>query len=353
MNFKNIWALCLVMLAALYTGADTTYKYIDYRYPALHDEIISTAALGTNYVAPSAEETVLPQTNSEKQTEQANSAEATETEETVETATRDAAVGKITDRFISPYGANTSYNKVYLKNNSGVKIDLPSLLKQNLSFKIQKNSEPQVLIMHTHTTESYMTERRDYYVADDVARRTDTSKNMAYIGDIFAKKLEAAGIGVIHDKTLHDHPSYTGSYNRSAETVKKHLKENPSIKIVIDIHRDAITSSDKTKTRPIVEINGQKTAQVMLVMGSETGGITNFPNWKQNLTLAVKYQQTMEVMYPGLARAITLNSAKYNQNLTVGSILLEVGSEANTFEEAAAAAEAASSALVSLLNTQN
>ncbi len=345
MNFKNFSALCLVMLAALYTGADTVYKYIDYRFPALRDEIISVPNLIDT--EPTKAEIILPTEDSEKQKNE----EGTE-EKAIETATPQAAVGKITDRFISPYGAGTSYNKVYLKNNSGANVDLKALLKQDLSFKIQKNSEPQVLIMHTHTTESYMTEQRDYYVADDVARRTDINKNMAYIGNIFAEKLTAAGIGVIHDKTLHDHPSYTGSYNRSAETVKKHLKKNPSIKIVIDIHRDAITSSDKTKSRPIVEIDGQRLAQVMLVMGSETGGITNFPNWKQNLSLAVKYQQTMEVMYPGLARAITLNSAKYNQNLTVGSILLEVGSETNTYKEAAAAAEAAATALVSLLNTQ-
>ncbi|MBQ2746538.1 MAG: stage II sporulation protein P [Clostridia bacterium] len=346
MNFKNILTVCLVMAAALYTSADTTYKYINYKFPTLSDEIIATVKNEKIYNAPEQLETVLPPIDNDTQKEE------NESETAVTVATPESAVGKITDRFISPYGANTSYNKVYLKNNSGAKIDLPALLKQNISFKIQTNSTPQVLIMHTHTTESYMTEKRDYYVAEDVTRRTDTDKNMAYIGDIFVKNLEAAGIGVIHDKTLHDHPSYTGSYTRSAETIKKHLKENPSIKIVIDIHRDAITSSDKTKSRPIVEIGGKRMAQVMLVMGSETGGITNFPNWKQNLSLAVKYQQTMEVMYPGLARAITLNSAKYNQNLTVGSLLLEVGSEANTFDEAAAAAEAASAALVSLLNTQ-
>ena len=351
MNLKNILALCLVMAAALYTSADTTYKYIDYRYPTLRDEIISVSVPSFIDTAVTDVETFLPTINSEEQKPEEKAEEKAE-DEAIETATPGAAVGKITDRFISPYGANTSYNKVYLKNNSGASIDLKALLKPDLSFKIQKNSLPQVLIMHTHTTESYMSEQRDYYVADDVARRTDINKNMAYIGNIFAEKLKSAGIGVIHDKTLHDHPSYTGSYDRSAKTVKKHLKENPSIKIVIDIHRDAISSSDKTKSRPVVEIDGQRLAQVMLVMGSQTGGISNFPEWKQNLSLAVKYQQTMEVMYPGLARAITLNSAKYNQNLTVGSILLEVGSEANTYKEAAAAAEAAATALVSLLNTQ-
>lgn len=347
MKFQGILTLFLVFAATLYTVADTSYKYIHYKFPTLTDEIFSSIQKGDGDVQTLTPVTDTPVIEENKQTE-----EKKETASAPAVSKSDA-VGKITDRVISPYGANTSYNKVYLKNNTGASIDLPSLLKQPLNFKIEKNDKPQVLIVHTHTTESYMNEPRDFYVAADATRSTNTSKNMAYIGEIFAKKLKDAGISVLHDKTLHDHPSYTGSYDRSAETVKKHLKENPSIKVVIDIHRDAITSSDKTKTRPVVNINGKRAAQVMLVMGSQTGGITNFPNWKQNLSFAVKYQQTLEVMYPSLARAITLNSAKYNQNLTVGSILIEIGSEANTFEEATNAANFSADALVSLLNTQN
>lgn len=345
MKFQDILTFLLVFLVALYTGADSAYKYINYRFPSLSGEIVSTNE-------PTASPQPLPTVNDVPLTDTTNTSESTESN-SVPAASKSEAVGKIVDRVISPYGANTAYNKVYLKNNTGTSIDLPLLLKQPLKFKIEKNDQPQVLIVHTHTTESYMNELRDFYVAADATRSTNTSKNMAYIGEIFAKKLEDAGISVLHDKTLHDHPSYTGSYDRSAETIKKNLKENPSIKVVIDIHRDAITSSNKTKSRPVVNINGKRAAQVMLVMGSQTGGITNFPNWKQNLSFAVKYQQTLEVMYPSLARAITLNSAKYNQNLTVGSILIEIGSEANTFDEAIYAAELSANALVSFMNTQN
>ena len=261
------------------------------------------------------------------------------------------AVGKIIENFISPYGANTAYNKVYLKNNTPAKVDLKSLLAKQLSLKIQKNGEPQVLIMHTHTTECYMNGNRDYYTEQDESRSRESDKNMVAIGNIIEQKLIDAGIGVVHDTTVHDYPSYSGSYGRSATTVSSALKAYPSIKIVIDVHRDAISGDGTDKIKPIVEINGQKAAQVMLVMGSQTGSITNYPNWQQNLSLAVKYQQTMEVMYPGLARAITLNEAKYNQNLSTGSILLEVGSNSNTLEEAKNGAAAAGDALVSLLNT--
>ncbi len=344
MDFKSLLILFLVMLAALYTGVDGAYKYINYKFPVLYTEINDNLTGNLTAVTPVIS---VPQNNEPSE----NTSEMSPSEEAAPVINTDTVVGKITDRFISPYGANTSYNNVFLKNNSGTDIDLSALLKQKLNFKVEKNSSPQVLIVHTHATESYMTEDRDYYTESDASRRLDTNQNMVHIGEIFAKKLESAGIGVIHDKTLHDHPSYTGSYTRSAETINRHLSENPSIKIVIDIHRDAITSEDKTKTRPVLQFDGENTAQVMLVMGSETGGITNFPKWKENLAFAVKYQQTMEVMYPGIARAITLNSAKYNQNLTVGSILLEVGSEANTFKEAESAAEKSATALVSLLNT--
>ncbi len=350
MNFKSFIILFLVMLAALYTGINGTYKYINYRFPVLFTEInnnITNSLAATSPTIPS----LTPIIQNEQQAEPEEKEEETTNTESSEPVINDQVViGKITDRFISPYSANTSYNNVFLKNNTDAQINLSELLKQKITFSIQKNSSPQVLIVHTHATESYMTEERDYYTEADTPRRLETNQNMVHIGEIFAKKLTDANIGVIHDKTLHDHPSYTGSYTRSAETINRHLKENPSIKIVIDIHRDAITDNNKTKTRPVVQFGGQNTAQVMLVMGSETGGITNFPNWTQNLALAVKYQQTMEVMYPGIARAITLNSAKYNQNLTVGSILLEVGSEANTFSEAESAAEKSATALVNLLN---
>ncbi len=347
MNFKSFLILLLVMAAALYTGINGTYEYINYRFPVLFTEINDNITNSLMAAAPTVPTpTPIPQIQ-----EQTDKTESETTENSAPVINDQPVIGKITDRFISPYGANTSYNNVFLKNNTGVPINLSELLKQKLTFTIQKNSAPQVLIVHTHATESYMTEDRDYYTEADEPRRLENNQNMVHIGEIFAKKLNEANIGVIHDKTLHDHPSYTGSYTRSAETITRHLQENPSIKIVIDIHRDAITDDNKIKTRPVVQFDGQNTAQVMLVMGSETDGITNFPNWKQNLAFAVKYQQTMEVMYPGIARAITLNSAKYNQNLTVGSILLEVGSEANTFSEAESAAEKSATALVNLLNT--
>lgn len=341
MKIKSIFMLCAIFIAAIYTTLNTAWAYIAYSYPLAKNEIVKAVNLKVTF----SEYTATPQnTNSEEvndspQNEQSVAADSTAT-----------AKGKIIEKFISPYSAKYNFNKIYLKNNAGVAIDLQALYNAPLGYKIEKSGKPQVLIIHTHTTETYMLNNNDYYTDADQSRILDETKNMIAIGDIFEETLRKAGVEVIHDTTIHDYPSYSGSYDRSAESIKSDLSAYPDIKIVIDIHRDAI-SSDGTKTKPVVKINGENYAQVMLVMGSQTGGVKNFPNWQENLSLAVKYQQKMEEMYPGLARAITLNEAKYNQNLSTGALLLEVGSDANTLEEAKRGATAAASSLVSLLNS--
>lgn len=274
-----------------------------------------------------------------------------ETKETASTEASAAAIkGKITTRYISPYTAPLSYDSVYLKNSTSLDINLKTLLNQKLKFKIEQNSQPQVLIMHTHTTESYMQKESEYYTEDDNPRSTDNSKNMVKIGSIIAQKLNDSGIKTLHDKTKHDYPEYTGSYGRSAATVNSYLKKYPSIKVVIDLHRDSV-STDDGKAKLVTEIGGKKAAQVMLVMGSQSGSVKDYPNWKENLSLAVKLQQKLELQYPTLARPILLRSSKYNQNLTTGSFLLEVGTEANTMEEATYSAELVGNALADLLKT--
>lgn len=258
--------------------------------------------------------------------------------------------GQIIEKYISPYNASASYNKVFLKNNTGVKVDIKGLLEAKLGFTVTAdNSTPQVLIVHTHATESFMPADSDYYTSSFAPRSTENEKNMVKIGAIVAQKLNDAGIKTLHDVTLHDYPEYNGSYNRSASTVKSYLKKYPSIKIVLDLHRDAVSSGESDKVKLVTEIEGKKAAQVMLVMGSNTGGITSFPNWQENLKLAFKLQQSIETKYPTLARPLLLMSRIYNQNLTTGSLLLEFGTDANSFEEVWYSAELVGNALVETL----
>lgn len=262
----------------------------------------------------------------------------------------EAIKGKIISKYISPYAAPLSYDKVYMKNSTDADVNIKSLLEAKLSFIIAKNSEPQVLILHTHATETFMAADSDYYTEDFNSRTTDNSKNMVKIGTVVAEKLNNAGIKALHSTTQHDHPKYSGSYTRAAETITSYLEKYPSIKVVIDLHRDAISTDNGDKTKLVTEINGKKAAQVMLVMGSGTGGVANFPNWKENLKLALKLQQTFETKYPTLARPLSLMSKNYNESLTNGSMLIEIGTDANSLDEALYSAEMVGDCLVNLLN---
>lgn len=259
------------------------------------------------------------------------------------------AKGKILSKIISPYGANLHYGKIYINNKTGQNIQIADELKTGTKIKMKKCEEPEILIMHTHATECFLVEDRDYYTDADVTRSTDNAKNIIAVGEVLKKELENAGFSVVHDKTQHDYPSYNGSYTRSKATVQGYLKKYSSIRVVIDLHRDAMASGND-KIAPTVEIANQKAAQVMLVMGSQTGSITGHSKWKENLRLALLLQQQFEKKYPGFARSMLLKSAKYNQNLSTGSILIEIGTDANTLSQALYSGELVGKTLAETLN---
>ncbi len=289
--------------------------------------------------------------NQEQSVKTESTAEETKENSSVPAASKGEAKGKIISKYISPYNAALSYNGTYMKNSAGVDISLKALLESDINIKVAKNSEPQVLIMHTHTTETFMTEDTDYYTSAFSSRTRNADKNMVSVGKIVAEKLNSAGIKTLHDATEHDYPQYTGSYTRSAATVKSYLKKYPSIKIVLDLHRDAVSSGESDKVKLVTEIGGKKAAQIMLVMGAQSGSVTGFPNWKENLKLAVKLQQMIEIKYPTLARPLSLVAKNYNQSLTTGSMLIEFGTDANTLSEVHYSAELVADSMVSLFNT--
>ena len=218
---------------------------------------------------------------------------------------------------------------------------------QPLPFQIELgSSQPQVLIMHTHATECYESQEHSWCDPSFSARTTDTSSNMVAVGEEMTAVLNAAGVNTIHDTTLHDYPSYTGSYEYSNQTVRDYLARYPSIKVVLDVHRDAIQRQDGTRVKPVATLNGQKSAQVMIICGADNGG--NLPNFKQNLRFASAWQARMESLYPGLTRPVLFDYRYYNQDLTTGSLLIEVGGHANTLQEAKNAGRMAAQALASL-----
>ena len=225
-----------------------------------------------------------------------------------------------------PEGAGSVVQAHYGQGSGGVYLpcgagslknctDLPretvaAQMEGGLPFEVELNSaEPQVLIMHTHTTETFEPCVRSEYDPSFNYRTTDPAYNMVSVGDAITEQLEAAGIHTIHDTTIHDYPSYNGAYERSAETVKQYLEQYPSICVVLDIHRDAI-QSDNTLSQPIVEIDGREAAQVMIISGCDDGTM-EMPNYLQNFHFACRLQGNLEGMYPGLTRPILFDYRKY------------------------------------------
>lgn len=252
---------------------------------------------------------------------------------------------------INPTSPNGYVNlgKIYLKNDSSKEIDLNWYLKAAMPFAL-KGDGPHVLIVHTHGSEAYFPEGRDTYTPDDVERTTDTRYNVVRIGDEVEKILKSKGISVIHDRNIYDSPSYNGSYTRTLAAITAQMKKTPGIKVILDIHRDSMTSKSGVKYKTSATVNGKSSAQIMLVMSTGESGLPH-PNWQENLKFGVKLQCQIANKYPGLMRPINLRTERFNMHVTTGSLLLEVGSSGNTLQEALTAIRPLSEELAALLNS--
>ncbi|MGL5972856.1 MAG: stage II sporulation protein P [Oscillospiraceae bacterium] len=228
---------------------------------------------------------------------------------------------------------------------------ISGIITQDPNFKINLNSnDPQVLIMHTHGTETYEKFDLGYYDPNIPVRTKAEDMNMLAVGAAIQNELEKSGIKTLQDKTLHDDPQYNGSYQRSRLTVQQYLQQYPSIKIVLDVHRDAIQTSNGDRYKPTAIINDKKAAQIMLITGT-TGKGVNLPNYAENLKFSSKLQNYMESMYKGLTRPILFDYRHYNQDLTTGSVLVEVGGHGNTISEAIYSGQLVGTALAEMLKT--
>ncbi len=237
-----------------------------------------------------------------------------------------------------------------IKNSSSYIINVKEMLSEGSAVKL-RSDEPQILIIHTHSSEAYSPAGLDRYDDSGGNRTQDNNYNVIRIGDELCELLSAQGLKVIHDRGVYDYPSYTGSYTKCGEAIQSYLDENPSISVVIDLHRDALGSDDVTYKTVATE-TGVCASQLMFVMGTDECGLEH-PNWKGNLSLALYLQNAVSEKYPTLMRPITLVEYRYNQHLASGSLILEVGSNGNTLQEALAAirlfADAAGPALLDLV----
>ena len=239
-----------------------------------------------------------------------------------------------------------------IKNETGYQVDASQLLRQGPPMRLPAQG-PQVLILHTHGSEAYMPAGLDRYEANDTNRTEDTQFNIIRVGDELAQQLTEAGLTVLHDREIYDYPSYTGSYTRSGRAVEHYLTEYPGIAVVLDVHRDAL-GADGVVYKTMAEENGVVASQVMLLVGSDESGLEH-PHWQGNLALALYLQEAVGRRHPTLMRPVSLVPQRYNQHLTPGSLIVEVGSSGNTLQEALAAirlfADAAAPALLELVET--
>jgi len=221
--------------------------------------------------------------------------------------------------------------KITIQNETDYEFNIDKLLKEPLNLEADRKG-PRVLIIHTHTTESYINTLDDLKNKDVPTRNRDERYNVVRVGEELAKHLRKEyGIEVIHNGTIHDYPTYNGSYGRSLSTVDKILKSYPSIKVVLDIHRDAL--GDGNKLRLETKVNGKSAAKVMFVVGTDSKRLPH-PKWKQNLKFALNMQKTLNKKYSGLTRHIYISKNRYNQHMAEGAMIIEIGGDGNTMDEA-------------------
>lgn len=239
-----------------------------------------------------------------------------------------------------------TWQGISIYNHTDYALDIQSLLANAPALDLT-GEEPRVLIFHSHATEAYTPDGADVYVESDRYRTCDTRQSVVRVGREMAAILEGAGIRVIHDETLFDYPNYNDAYIRSSAAVEQWLEKYPSIRLVLDVHRDALETADggtiyKTAAGTVADC-----AQVMLVMGTDAMGQTH-PNWRVNLSLAVEIQNALCAKWATLARPIVLRPSRFNQHQSTGELLLEIGTHGNTLQEAITAGRIFARTLVEL-----
>ncbi len=236
---------------------------------------------------------------------------------------------------------------VYINNRSDLELDA-SIFHETFAAALAEEEGPQVLIVHTHGSEAYTMPPGQEYVPSGESRTTDSQFNVVRVGDEIAAVLEAAGLEVLHDAALHDYPEYSGAYGRSLETVERYLEEYPTIRFVLDVHRDAISDGDGSPYKVISNVEGRSAAQMSFVIGTDGGGLEH-PQWRENLKFAAAVQQELAGRYPTLMRPITVRNSRYNQHTTTGSLLVEMGAAGNSLDEALLSARLLGEALAEVI----
>ena len=239
---------------------------------------------------------------------------------------------------------------VQLHDLVGYAPDVQALLETPLDWNLQEDA-PTVLILHTHGSEGYTKQSFENYTEESPYQTYDARYNMISLGEELTKVLESGGIRVVHDRMMHDHPSYSDAYDHARQSIAAYLDAYPSIQLVIDLHRDALDFAQDPQLTTSARVNGQESAQIMLVAGTDVN--LDYPGWQDNLSLGVKLTAVLEKAYPGITRPIQLRPQRFNLDMTPGSLLVEVGANGDSHEQALVAVRALGEAILTLAELQD
>ncbi len=225
---------------------------------------------------------------------------------------------------------------VYLRNFSGREADVAAALEAPLEISLDR-----AILLHTHATESYTSSPGQDYAESADYRTLDPRYNLIAVGAALEGLLTEGGMEITRDETLHDYPSYNGAYEAARVTAQALLEEWPRA-LLLDIHRDAALGADGQQVHTAVDSPWGDAAQLLFVIG------TDHPAWEQNFRLAVHLTVRLEQLCPGITRGVVLRTYGYNQDLTPGAVLVEVGTAGNSQTEALAATQALARAILDL-----
>lgn len=215
----------------------------------------------------------------------------------------------------------------------------------NRSMKINQDSEgPKVLIFHTHSQEEFID-----------SAPGDPADSIVGVGEYLTQLLNAKGIETIHDTGVYDiingQLDRSNAYENAEASIRPVLEANPSIEVVIDLHRDGV----REDTHLVTDIGGKPTAKIMYFNGlsrTRVNGDIDYlynPYIQDNLAFSLQMQIASETMYPGFVRPIYLRGYRYNLHLMPKSLLIEAGAQTNTVEEMKNAMEVLAETLYSVL----
>ena len=236
----------------------------------------------------------------------------------------------------------------YLNNETFYNPNASALLKTDITAS--PTYEPLVLVLHTHTSEGYLSQNATYIDGDlgKITYTEDEEFNMLAVGKAFIAGLNKKGITAIHCTVMHDEAGLSGSYERAAQSIRFFREHYPSIRYVVDLHRDAILTADGEYVRAVTEVEGKSVAQILPVVGSDAGGWEH-DAWEGNLSLALQLRQMLNQNNNALCRPVMIKRSTYNQEMAPYAILLEIGTGANSIDEAIAAATLAGEAFAKVI----